>query len=240
MERWRKLREDVPKQHRDDRVGVGVSRMTAAVPYVAGNPVEAQERQVGSASAIFGIVSHGRFFLSAEYREDGGIEVEDCILAGVDTTEHIQPPPVVKRDEFVATVTGKAHQETPQRGSFGVTRQAGQVLEDSVVSQGLGCFDATQAEDEGVKQRLDGFADGVIVVALGETNPSLDLAAHSQLLQERVEQSDTAEGREACSIARNSQISGSSGHRRQTALLVGFHEAGTQSPNIAVFRLIAR
>jgi hypothetical protein len=112
-------------------------------------------------------------------------------------------------------------------------RKTGDLLEDTIAAQGLGGFDPTRGEDQRVEQSFDRFAGRLIVVALRKADPPLELAAQAQLTQERVPQSDTTEGREALSSAGNTQISGSPGHRRQTALSVRFHEASAESQNIA-------
>jgi len=85
-----------------------------------------------------------------------------------------------------------------------------------------------------VQQRLDRLADGIVGIALRESDPPLDLAAQPQTRKERVQQGHAAEGRQAVAVAGNPQISRPSEHRRQTALLVGFHEAQAKSQNTTV------
>ena len=172
---------------------------------------------------------------SAVDSEDGRVQVEDDRGAPQGTRQHLRAPAVVKRHEFVASQGRQSEEETSESRGLGVMRETGEVLEDAVATQPLGGFDAAKTEDQRIEQRLDGFADGVFVVALGETDPPLELAAQTQLAEERVQQSDPAEGGQPLSVAGNSRISRSSAHRCRAALLVRSYEASPRSTNIAVF-----
>jgi hypothetical protein len=65
---------------------------------------------------------------------------------------------------------GRRHpqQEPSERGGLGITRQAGQVLEDAILAEQLRGLDSFEAEDHRVEQSQEHLPDAVAVVALNE------------------------------------------------------------------------
>ena len=127
--------------------------------------------------------------------QHGCIQIEDRTRSRVSTAQHFLWPPVVECNEFVSPQEAKALQKATERRGCWVTGKSCQVLKDPIAAQRLGGLDPPQAEDKRIQQRLDCFADRVLVVPLSKTNPSLQLASKAKPLEEGMKQGHAAKCR---------------------------------------------
>jgi hypothetical protein len=106
----------------------------------------------------------------------------------------------------------RSQEEPPQRRRIGITRQAGEVLEDTILAEQLRRLDTLQPEEHRTAQREEHLADTVAVIALNESDLSGDSILESDPGQETVQEINApVVGQRPCA-KRDSEWSGSSRH----------------------------
>lgn len=150
--------------------------------------LEAQQGQVGQTTSLGRIEANGRTWLPTVDSQHSGIQIEDRSLSRLKTARHFLSPLVVKCNEFVPPQEAEALEKATERCRCGAAGKPRQVLKDPIATQRLGGLDPPQAKDKRIQQRLDRFADGVLVIPLSKTNPSLQLVPKAKPLEESMEQ----------------------------------------------------
>ena len=135
--------------------------------------LEPKQRQAGRTTSLGGIKTVDRTFLPTVDSQNGCIQIEDRCSSEVRAAKQFLSPRIVKPNRLVSPRDSKTLQKATQRCRCWIPRKSCQVLKDSIAAQGLGRFDSSQAKDVRIQQSLDHFADGVLVLALSKTNPSL-------------------------------------------------------------------
>jgi hypothetical protein len=128
----------------------------------------------------------------------------------------------VQLDERVSAPAREPIEEAPQTGSFGISRQASQIVKHAVVAQRFGRIDPSQAQHPGIEESFQGLADAVAVVSLWKSDVVCEGTSQAKALKEVLDERYPGELRQADSIGRNAQISRPVVHCSKTTLLVWF------------------
>jgi len=215
-------------QQRDgDGRGLHIARLVAALPTILAPSFETQQRKVRWTPAFLGVVAHLGSLLMAVDRQHRAVQIEDGPRR---SSHHRRSPRVVQSDQGISSSASQPQQEASQAGGLGIARQARQGMKHTVVAQRFGRLDASQTQDEWIKQRFQRLADTVAVVSLGKVHLARKGAPHANLLKKFPDQRDATELGQTHTVGNDAQFSRSSGHCYQTSLLVMFHCNGQNSP----------
>lgn len=162
--------------------------------------------------ALLGIVADPRLLLGPVNNQHGRVHVEEQAGRPTRPESHAGEQTVVQPAEFREGGRRHTEQEAPERGGIRVAREAGEVLEHTVLAEQLGRLDPLEPEDDRVQQGQEHLAHTVPIVAL--RNP--EICRHRPLepdaRQEPMYPVDAAVVRQVLRAEVHAQVSGAFGH----------------------------
>jgi len=195
----------------EERDGAGrrdrVPGPQAAVPELLAVCLETEQRVVGAAAPLLGVVAHpGPLGMPVDH-EDHRVEVEGQAAPRLRTREEGLPALVVQAHQLPDVAGAQPAEEPPQGGLIGEVRQPDHALEGAIVLEDLGGIDAVEPHDDGVEECHDEL--GGLVVAAAERGPETPLQAplQTELLTERMDQGHPGEVRQVWLLEGDRQIS---------------------------------
>ena len=147
-----------------------IAREIGPFPDIPGFAFEAKERLIRRTTSLFGVEPDASSLLLAIDRDHVGIQVEDHGGKRVGFHEELSSESVVERLKGTQAARAEAFQKSSEGGWIWEGRKIGQILEDPILLQEDVGFDPSQSENDRIKNREDGVADGVAIVDLLKSN----------------------------------------------------------------------
>ena len=172
-----------------DRVGCGVhiAGQINSFPDIGGFALETKKRLIGRPASLLGIEADAGPFLLPEDRQYFGVEIEDDGRKRIGLLEERAAEAVVEILKGGQASGSEAIEKASQRGGVRIGREAGQILEDTILLEENIGFDSFQTEDERIKNGEDGIADRIAVVELVEANILAESGAQFDILEKLLE-----------------------------------------------------
>lgn len=189
---WRDLREARAEQVDDPAGRVRVARAQLAIPEVFALPLEAQQRMIRRPPMFDRIVADLRSLLLAVEDQHCRVDIENQPRRAFWLYRHERQKSIVQAAQLRQRARGGPQQKTAQGGGIGISLQAGQVLEDTIVPEQLSSLDPSQAKNHRIQESEEQFATTVAIVALRHFDLLPERSFHPDSCQKPMQEVHTA------------------------------------------------
>lgn len=210
--------------------GNGVPRPEHPMPEFLPMRFEAEDRVIGTAAMLLGVVSDLGSLLFAVHRDHDRVDIERQAAGEVRQSEQMGAQAVVKPTYLANRFGRQTLQEPAQRGLVREALETQHFQEGSVVLQDLGLVDAPETHDDGVEQCQKQFGILVGATARSRSNIALKEALQPQFVAKTLNQPHPAEVGNVCFLEGNTDFSGAFWHVTQNTLLGRFVSWGFLRP----------
>src|SRR5262249_46570846 len=150
--------------------GAHIAGAQSAMQEAAGLRLEAQQRVVGAAPPLEGIVADAGTLLSAVEHQDSRVQIEKQTRRLARASQHAAQEPVVQLAQLRQGDRSDAQQKPAQGGRIGIGAEPGQELESTILSQQFRRLDYVQTGHHRVQQGQQHLPYTVAMVALKDAN----------------------------------------------------------------------
>src|SRR5437016_292122 len=187
------------------RVGSRVAGAQRAVPKLLAVSFKAQQRMIGGASFLPGIVAHSGALLLSIEREDHRVEVEDQTRSRLGQGGQLRPELNMQARELPESFSREAAQKATQGGFVRKFLKADQRKKQSIVMEDLGFVHAGQSSDQNIEKHQEQIGRMIIGPIRRVLENAFQSAAQTELVTKALDQEQTTEVRERVRLERKIQ-----------------------------------
>jgi hypothetical protein len=199
-----------------------IPRSQFPVPIVFALPLEAEQRMIGGTAAFDRVVTDAGVLLVPIEHQHRGVDIEEESCRSLRSLAHALEKSIVQSAQPRQHCRRCTQQEPPQRGGIRVRRQAGEILEDAVLSEQLSGLESLQPQDHRIDRGQQHLADAVAVVPLLHTNRLRDCVLEADPREKPRHQIDATVVRQVLRAEIDRKLSRASGHHSKPYLKGSF------------------
>src|SRR6266542_3222946 len=194
--RRRNFFHTAPDQSGSPRVGSRVAGPQRPVPKLLAVSFKAQQRMIGRASFLLGIVTHSGAWLLSIERENHRVEVEDQTRSRLRQGEQLRPELIMQARDLPDGFRREAAQKATQGGFVRKFLKADQRKKQSIVMEDLSFIHARQSSYQNVEKHQHQIGRRIIHPLGRVLEKAFQSAAQTELVTKALDQEQTTEVRE--------------------------------------------
>src|SRR6266487_492241 len=194
-----------PDQSASPCVGSRVAGTQRSVPKLLAVSFKAQQRMIGGASFLLGIVTHSGALLLSIERENHRVEVEDQTRSRFRQGEQLRPELIMQARDLPDSFSREAAQKATQGGFVRKFLKADQRKKQSIVMEDLGFVHAGQSSDQNIEKHQEQIGRMIIDPIRRVLENAFQSAAQTELVTKALNQEQTTEVRERVRLERKIQ-----------------------------------
>src|SRR6059036_279985 len=194
-----------PDQSASPRVGSRVAGAQRPVPKLLAVSFKAQQRMIGGASFLLGIVAQSGALLLSIEGEDHRVEVEDQTRSGLGQGGQLRPELIMQARDLPDSFSREAAQKATQGGFVRKFLEADQRKKQSIVMEDLSFVHAGQSSDQNIEKHQDQIGRMISGPIRRVFENAFQSAAQTELVTKALDQEQTTEVRERLCLERKTQ-----------------------------------